>query len=207
MHFVTRKDCEKILEACPDAEWRLIFALARFGGFRTPSETWLLRWEDVNWGRGRITVHSPKTEHHESRVIPLYPELLPHLREVYEQAEAGPKYVITRYRMPTLNLRKPFKHILRRAGLEPWPRLFQNLRASRETELLDQFPLKAVVYWRGNSAPIACKHYLMVRDEDYDRASGAARNWPHSDTARHCPTLPTDEENGEIDAMAGGWHG
>jgi hypothetical protein len=36
--FVTREAAYKVLEACPDAEWRLLFALSRFGGLRCPSE-------------------------------------------------------------------------------------------------------------------------------------------------------------------------
>ena len=54
----------------------LIFALARYGGLRTPSETKSLKWGDVDFERGRIRVPSPKTEHHEgkgSRLIPLFP--------------------------------------------------------------------------------------------------------------------------------------
>src|SRR5262249_28075133 len=31
-HFVSREDAEKVIRACPDAEWRLIFALSRYGG-------------------------------------------------------------------------------------------------------------------------------------------------------------------------------
>ncbi|MGV2332937.1 MAG UNVERIFIED_CONTAM: phage integrase SAM-like domain-containing protein [Planctomycetaceae bacterium] len=30
-HFITREDAAKILKACPDTQWRMIFALARFG--------------------------------------------------------------------------------------------------------------------------------------------------------------------------------
>ena len=48
--FVSREDTEKILAACPNLEWKLIIALARYGGLRTPSETLLLRWQDVDWG-------------------------------------------------------------------------------------------------------------------------------------------------------------
>lgn len=32
MQFITRDEAARVLAACPDAEWRLIFALARFGG-------------------------------------------------------------------------------------------------------------------------------------------------------------------------------
>jgi hypothetical protein len=36
--FVTQKDTAAVLAACPDAEWRLIMALRRYGGIRCPSE-------------------------------------------------------------------------------------------------------------------------------------------------------------------------
>ena len=51
-----------------------------------------------------------------------------------------------------------------RRGLTPWPKLFQNLRASRETELLDDFNIKVVCEWIGNSQPVAIKHYVQLRD-------------------------------------------
>ena len=84
LYFLTREDAAKVLEACPDAQWRLLFALSRYGGLRCPSEHLALRWGDVDWERGRMTVRSPKTEHHEGkaeRVIPLFPELRPYLEE------------------------------------------------------------------------------------------------------------------------------
>jgi integrase len=65
--FITRAVAAKVLAALPDAQWRLLFALSRFGGFRRPSEHFALRWGDVNWELGRLTVRSPKTEHHEGK--------------------------------------------------------------------------------------------------------------------------------------------
>jgi hypothetical protein len=47
-YFVSRKKIEKALDSCPDAEWCLIIALSRYGGVRTPSETLLLEWTDVD---------------------------------------------------------------------------------------------------------------------------------------------------------------
>jgi len=39
-YFLSRTDAAKILEACPDVQWRLIFALSRYGGLRCPPSTW-----------------------------------------------------------------------------------------------------------------------------------------------------------------------
>ena len=124
-------------------QWRLIFALARYGGLRSPSEILALKWQDVDWERGRILVHSPKTEHHaggESRQLPLFPELVPYLREVFEQAQEGIEYVVTRYRSRGVNLRTQLERIIVKAGLKAWPKLFQNLRSTRETELAEWWP-------------------------------------------------------------------
>ncbi|MHC4501429.1 MAG: tyrosine-type recombinase/integrase, partial [Planctomycetota bacterium] len=76
-YFVTRAEAQKVLDACPDRQWRLLFALSRYGGLRCPSEHLALRWGDVDWERGRMLVRSPKTAHrigHESRLIPLFSE-------------------------------------------------------------------------------------------------------------------------------------
>ncbi len=64
------------------------------------------------------------------------------------------------------------KKIVRRAGLQPWPRLFHNLRASRETELVESFPVQVVTTWLGNTPKVAMQHYLMTTDEHFARAIG-----------------------------------
>jgi len=58
--YITREMAEKILVACPDAEWRLLFALSRFGGLRCPSEHFSLKWEHVLWDQNRLIVPSQK---------------------------------------------------------------------------------------------------------------------------------------------------
>jgi len=179
MYFVSRKEAEKVLNACPDAQWRLLFALSRFGGLRCPSEHLALRWSHVNWEHNRLHVPSPKTEHHpggEVRVIPLFPELMPHLQEVFDEAEEGTEFVITRYRDRNSNLRTQLQRIIERAGLKPWPKLFQNLRSTRETELAEDYPLHVVCAWIGNSQLVAAKHYLQITDEHFDRAAGKPVN-------------------------------
>jgi len=172
--YVTREATERIIAACPDAEWRLIVALARYGGLRTPSETFALTWADVDWEHDRIRVPSPKTACHagrESRMLPLFPELRPHLEAVFDEAEPGTVHVIDQHRIASANLRTTLERICDRAGVELWERAFQNMRATRETELTQEHPLHVVVAWLGNSAPIAARHYLQVTDADFDRAA------------------------------------
>jgi integrase len=179
MFYVTREMAEKVLDICPDGQWRVLVALARYGGLRIPSEALGLRWTDVDWERGRITIHASKTAHHAGggeRQIPLFPELLPHLREAFEAAEPGAEYVITRYRDSTINLRTGLARIIRRAGLKQWPKLWQNLRSTRETELVERWPLHVVCSWIGNSQPVAAKHYLQVTDEHFESATAGIEN-------------------------------
>ncbi len=173
MYFVTLEQSQKILDQCPDNQWRLIFALCRFGGLRCPSEVLLLQWDDVDRENERITVRSPKTEHHaggEHRTVPLFVELRPYLQAVYDEAPEGSQFVITRYRRSTVNLRTQLTKIIKRAGLTPWPKLFQNLRSSRQTELANTYPTHVVCKWIGNSAPIAQEHYLQVTDAHFAQA-------------------------------------
>ena len=179
--FVTQAMARRVLDACPDNEWRLLFALCRFGGLRCPSEPLALRWGDMDWERSRMHVRSPKTEHHDgkdSRWVPMFPELRPYLDAAYDAAKPGTEHVITRYRDANANLRTQFNRIVRKAGLEPWQKPFQNLRSTRETELAESFPIHVVCAWIGNSEAVAAKHYLQVTDEHFAKAAHQATRAP-----------------------------
>jgi integrase len=215
LYYVSRADSQKVLDACPDSQWRLIFALCRYGGVRCPSEVLTLKWADVNWEQSRILIHSPKTEHHEggeSRLIPLFPELLPPLRDVFEEAEPGTAYIITRYRQRNQNLRTQLHRIIRKAGLRPWPKTFQNLRSTRETELAETFPMHVVVAWIGNSQPVAAKHYLQITDDHFARAaqnpaqqtSAPACKRPQNTLGEPAERAENVQEDGVLQQVAGG---
>jgi len=179
--YVPAADVQAVMEEAPDAEWRAMIALSRFGGLRLPSEVLSLKWEHIDWEKERITVVSPKTAHHPGRgqrVIPLFPELVQPLTEAFEAAPDGAIYVVTRHRSQadgpegwrTTNLRTRFNKMIQRAGLEPWPKPFQAMRASCETDLLEKHPLQAVARWMGHSPKVAVANYLRVRDEHFDQA-------------------------------------
>jgi len=180
-YFVSREEAEAVLDACPDASWRLVFALCRFGGLRCASEVVRLKWEDVNWERMRFTVHASKTEHHADggvRVVPIFPELYAYLQDAFEEAEPGAVYCCPQYANANQMYRKAILQIVKQAGLKPWPKLFHNLRATRETELTETYPVQVVCAWIGNSPAIAAKHYLQVTEDHFTRAAQKAAHFP-----------------------------
>jgi hypothetical protein len=94
------------------------------------------------------------------------------------------------------NLRTQLEQIIRKAGLEPWPKLWQNLRSTRETELAETTPLHVVCAWIGNSRAVAAKHYLQIRDEDFDRAADV----PHVAGPRMGGGAKSGAQNGQTGA-------
>lgn len=182
MHFITSEDTQKLLDACPNVHWKAIIVLSRYGGLRCPSEVLSLRWADIDRQANTINVRSPKTEHHpgkEARLIPLFAELVEVLDECRRAAGEEAVYIIDE-RMHAAaqgpsgwrncNLRTTFAKIVERAGLKPWPRLFHNLRSSRQTELAEEFSLKAACKWLGNSVKVADEHYLQIKPEHFAQA-------------------------------------
>jgi integrase len=195
-YFVTREETQKLLDNASNDEFRLIIALCRYGALRCPSELIDLRWSDFNWDLERMTVRSPKTAHHEGggeRVVPLFPELREHVDKVYF-ADNDAEFVLDRYRRPDVNLRSCLQKCIRRAGLAAWPKLFQNMRQSRATELASEFPAHVAAAWCGHSVAVAKEHYWRATDADFDRALGkkAQQNAQHQ-TAKPSKTKRSRE--------------
>ncbi len=139
-------------------------------GLRNPSETLQLRWVNVDWETSIMNVWDEKRNRY--RQVPIFSELRPYLEESWEQAEPGQKYVITRWRYEDdPNLRTQFIKIIKRAGVTPWPNIFKNLRASRSTEVNREFGAFLESQWIGHTQAVAREHYLMVTQEDLDRAT------------------------------------
>lgn len=182
--YVPVVDAQRVIEHCPSVPWKLLVALARFGGLRVPSEAFSLTWGDVDWERGRLSVPSPKTEHlgKPHRVIPMFPLLRPYLEAAYHEAPEGAVYIFSDdWRKRALgddgwagaNMRTTFGKIVRRAGVEPWPRLWHSMRASCESDLAQSFPLATVTKWLGNTPSVALRHYVDPTEVAFD----SARTW------------------------------
>lgn len=181
--FITQEDFTRIVEKAPDAEWRLLLALARYGGMRVPSEPLSLKWADVDWEQNLIRVPCPKLEHiegRESRIVPIFHELRPYLEECWDAAETGAEWIIAKHRPQAVrngdgwrnvNLRTMLHKIIRRAGFDPWPRAWNNLRASRATELAEEFPGHVAATWLGHTEEIADAHYRQVLPSHFEKAT------------------------------------
>jgi len=80
--FHTTEEVEKLLEACPSFDWKLVVLLGADAGLRR-GEIANLRWNDVEFRHNQLYVAPDKTEHY--RYVPMTPEL----REALEKAKNG----------------------------------------------------------------------------------------------------------------------
>lgn len=136
----------------------------------------------IDWRRSvahadnRFLVQTPKTEHHtgrETKLVPIFPELRPHLEAAFDAADEGAEFVLPTLRKHS-NPGTDLRRIISRAGVEQWPNLFVNLRSSRRTDLADEFPGHVLNAWFGHGSEVAEEHYLQVTDEHFDRATQRA---------------------------------
>ncbi len=174
-HYITPEDAAKILLAAPDAQWRLMFGLWRLAGLRK-MEIFSLTWGDVKRDAGKLLVRSLKTEHIagcDIRYVPIR-DVGQYLDDAFQAALPSGKQslpaeqpIITRFSASNSNLDKPFRKIVEAAGMVPWPKLFQHLRASCETQWLKQGErADLVANWIGHSVKVQNNNYVQQTDDD-----------------------------------------
>ncbi|GIW99372.1 MAG: hypothetical protein KatS3mg111_2705 [Pirellulaceae bacterium] len=52
MAYIDAQTAQRVLEACPDADWRAIFVRCRWAGLRRPSKALRLKWADIDFTTG-----------------------------------------------------------------------------------------------------------------------------------------------------------
>jgi integrase len=169
--FMTRGQYRQLMDACPDQEWRVILTLARIGGLH-PNEIKSLRWSDIGRTKeDRFRAVNSKMRHNPKlfeRDVPLFPEIVEELDKLRRDSE-DKEFVINR---SPHGWSAQFHQIAEKAGLETIPRPFDNMRASRATEVCNEYGAKKESVWLGHSEKTAMKYYLMVTDDDYAVAAG-----------------------------------
>ncbi len=168
-----------VLEAAPHQEARVLYAFARYGGLRVPTEPLALRWSDIDWDKQRFRVaDETKTG---QRFAPIFTGVLfDELRRLFESAEPG-EYVITKARQSAATTwREWILTSIKTAKQEPWPKLWMNLRASCRTDLEECFPSHVCDAWLGHGYKVARDHYLRVKPSDWAKATRTAQTDAHS---------------------------
>lgn len=168
--YIPADTIDAVIEHLPadKIEWKLLLAFGRYVGCRMPSEIRKLTWDDINWESNTILLHSPKTacKGKPSRMVPIFPEIADLLMTQAETVPPGTVYVFPILRNHT-NTAVTARKFVVAAGRKDWPRFWNSLRASRETDLMDSVGLRRACAWIGNSPEIAIKHYALMRKTDY----------------------------------------
>ena len=74
------------------------------------------------------------------------------------------------WRSSAQNVRTPVLKPLQLSGIKDWPRLYHNMRLTRQTELLVHFPTRYVCEWLWNPRAVEMKHFGMATGDSFQRA-------------------------------------
>ena len=66
------------------------------------------------------------------------------------------------------NLSTTGKKLVERAVGKAWKSFFNSIRASAETDLMDDYGIRRACMWSGNSMATAAKNYALVKSTDFD---------------------------------------
>lgn len=106
-----------------------------------------MRWSHVDWERKRIRVQVPKLEHipgKGERIIPIFAALEPYLLEAFETAEDDNDRMVQINGETDTHVRRIVLRAVKRSGVTQWGQLFNALRASCETDLMQDHPIHTV---------------------------------------------------------------
>lgn len=163
---------DKVIEAAPNAQWRLLIALWRYAGLRK-MEPLALTWNDVLWDQGKLRVRSSKTKQHagkHQRYVPIR-DVEKYLSEAFELAGNEADLLPD---LQQINLFHRFEAIVENAGVELWPNLIKNLRLSCENDWLTacEAPAHVIAAWIGHSVVVQNASYAIVSDGHFEQFNG-----------------------------------
>lgn len=170
--YVSIEKTKKLFYVIPRTEDRLRLLLMRIAGFRAPSELNALRWKDIDWTSNKMSVKANKTSHCNDggrRTLPIFPEILPLLRELRDKHSNDDEFVLPRISHAALT--RKVKRWISKIHETPWPKLLYNLRRSAVTDKAECFPSHVINGWFGHTERISQEHYRMTLDSHFDQAA------------------------------------
>ena len=202
-HYITLGEFRQMYGAVPRLGWptakvdgwQLFLALLRLAGLRREAARTLpwsgyatdsdgkRHWIGVDWDRHRICVVGNCKGSRRSlryREVPVRPLLFRILRKAYESSPA-------RFQHPQScrsdsicgvaphNLTRLGKSIVAKAGLKPWPKLYQAMRSSCENDHKMRGVAEATYSaWLGHSPTVSRRHYTSPTDSEFAAAARVA---------------------------------
>ena len=168
--LLEEKEIRYLIEALPD-RLKAMGACAVYAGLRR-SELFYLRWEDINWKTGELTVSS-REEHHtknyETRRIPMNNVLEEALKRHPRRLESP--YVFCNSKgMPYDNVRKAFNKAAKDAGIEGGVQLHQLRHAFCSHALMQGIDPRTVQKWMGHKDLKTTLRYAHV-SPSHERAA------------------------------------
>lgn len=156
----------RLVATAPDAHWRRALALCRLAGLRY-GEMQRLHREDISGSVLTIRpdggVDGTKQRY---RLVPITPELAPYLEGI------GGGQVCLGMPADVRLAHNALLSIIRKAGVQRYPKPFHSLRASCESDWLTRFPVMDVCRWLGHDPSVAMRHYQETTPETWARATG-----------------------------------
>ena len=111
--MLTKEDAVKIMEHCSEHTRWAMEVCFNLGLRPGPSELLALRYENVNFEKGTVTVYARKTK--TFREIPVKKEFLDHLREKKKESKQG--FIIEYEGKPVKSIHHSFRRAVQRAGI------------------------------------------------------------------------------------------
>lgn len=177
---------ESYLKENKNDSWYVYWVLLRWTGARR-NEPLHLKWSDIDFDQERIEMPSPKTaaggNGTVSRLMPMFEgsPLKEMLRcEWNRQGGSGDGFVVRGvcglddYNRDSVNWDRvnpstTLTKLVMLSGVKPWVKLCQNIRVTRENELLisDNYRAEAIHSFIGHTRKVFERNYFQVSDEDF----------------------------------------
>ena len=171
---VSLDDLAKIIAACPNHGWQMLFALCRLAGLRR-GEAMRLRWCDMDPFPKMLRVLPESGEEgtkQKARLVPVQQAL----REVMGRGKEWPGQSerLVCDGVSPFNLNTNATKIIKAAGLPAYSKPFHTLRKNLESEWMAQYPVMAVCEWLGHAPAVAMKHYVRPTAEMVAKVTGGS---------------------------------
>lgn len=163
-------------------DYYIYWSVVRWTGCRK-NEALLLEWSHIDFESSTMIMPAPKTARKgiPERKLPIFPELKPILEFAFaKQDKPNNGFVVrnilnlkdtdrSKVNWSNKNAGPHMERLIIKAGESPWPKLFQNLRVTRENELLrdDEYRRDAIHAFIGHTSETFDANYKHLSDDDF----------------------------------------